>query len=379
MKRAMMVTAIAGTLLLTATAGATPPTGQTQQGTAAVQADGAQASGGSGAAASEGDASASDGESAEAGVSEEAGAEGEGEDDRLLPFTTSVSLGGGFGAATILSKSEYTQTDYFESSVGLSLSYAPIEELRLGASIGYSKFLTDNGGSVFQREGRLSDLSLSAGWAGWEEENTGIRIGASANASLPTSDFSQFERRYLALGTGINISKNFGGLGLSYNLGVRKNFHAYTSLVADPNTIDIVARKDQVEVIGADLVALPEGVLGEWYIINSFSLGFGFFEIFSAGLSLSYADVWTYDNGTITKDDQYVNEYAVVGRGHSQSVSGGLSLAAQINDYVGVDVGVSTGGAPLTSDNKSLRFPFWDFENGQAARTSVGFGVSASY
>jgi len=372
----MMVTAIAGTLLLAATAGATPPTAQQDGKLAQAQAEGAEATGGGSADATGGDAEASDGD-ASASVSAEAGETPE--EDKLVPFTTSISLGGGFGAATALAESEYTQTDYFESSVGLSLSYSPIEDLSLGASIGYSKFLTDNGGSVFQREGRLSDLSLSAGWPGWEEENTGIRISANASASLPTSDFSQFERRYLGVGAGVGLSKNFGGLGLSYNLGLRKNFHAYTSLVGDPNEIDLIARKDAAEVIGADLVALPEGVLSEWYIINSFSLGFAFLERYSAGLSLSYADVWSYDNGTISTNDEFVSPYAVVGRGHSQSVSGGLSLSASINDYVGVDVSVSTGGAPLTADNKALRFPFWDFENGQAARTSVGFGVNASY
>lgn len=311
-------------------------------------------------------------EEAEAGVEEEA-------EEEALPIGASVSLGGSFGAATLLSDSQYTQTDYFASNIGVSASYRPIDEISLGLGIGYSKYLTDDG-SVFKREGRLSDTSLSVGWAGWTEENTGLRFGAGASASFPTSKASQFQRRYLGTGVNGSISRGFGGLSLSYSLGFSKNFHEFTSPVADPDQVDILARNNGTENVTADLVA-SGGVLNSYSVTNSFNLGFGFLERFNAGLGLTFIDGWTYDNGTITKRDELTADNAVVGRGHSQTMVGSLSLGYRPHgvDWLSTGIAATTAGAPLTNDQKGLRFPWWDFENGIAARTSVSMRVSASY
>jgi hypothetical protein len=169
-------------------------------------------------------------------------------------------------------------------------------------------------------------------------------------------------------------------LNLNYSVGYSKNFHEYTSVVGDPNEIDILARNNGAENVSADLVATP-GVLNSFSVSNSFGLGFGFLERFNAGLGLTFIDNWTYDNGTITTEDEFTAENAVVGRGHSQTMVGSLSLGYKPHgvDWLSTGVSATTAGAPLASDNKSFRFPWWDFENGIAARTSVSMRVSASY
>ena len=47
--------------------------------------------------------------------------------------------------------------------------------------------------------------------------------------------------------------------------------------------------------------------------------------------------------------------------------------------HVGVDLGMSTGGPPKTSDNQNFRFPFYDALGPEAGRTSFGLGVSAQF
>ncbi len=301
------------------------------------------------------------------------------EEEKALPVGLSISTGGSFGAASLVSDSKFTQTDYFASNVSVGASYSPIDEITVGLGIGYSKYLTDDG-SVFIREGRLSDTSLSVGWAGWTEENTGLHFGVGGSATFPTSRASQFQRRYLGTGLSGSVSRGFGGLSLSYGLGYSKNFHEFTSVVVDPDELDILARNNGAENVTADLVA-EGGVLGSFSVSNSFNMGFGFLERFNAGLGLTFIDSWTYDNGTITKRDEFTNENAVVGRGHSQVMVGSLSLGYRPHgvDWLSTGISATTAGPPLASDNKSFRFPWWDFENGIAARTSLSLRLSASY
>ena len=323
-------------------------------------------------------AAEADGVAAEGEPAADAEVEADAQEDGL-PVSFSVSAGGSFGAATLLSDSQYTQTDYFASNVSVGVGYQPIEEISLSLGLGYSKYLTDDG-SVYVREGRLSDTSLGLGWAGWTEENSGLHFALGGSASFPTSRASQVERLYLGTGVNGSISRSFGGLSLSYSLGYSKNFHEYTSPVKDRNQVDILARNNGPENVTVDLIA-EEGVLNSFSVSNSFGLGFGFLERFNAGLGLTFIDGWTYDNGTITQDDELTSENAVVGRGHSQVMVGSLSLGYRPHgvDWLSTGISATTAGPPLASDNKSFRFPWWDFENGIASRTSLSMRVSASY
>ncbi len=358
-------------VILTSLVVAAPVAAQEGESQSGLNSGGASAADGEAAGDSETD---SDGEkSVDASVNAE-----EAKDEKLIPINASLNVNSSFGAATLLSNTEFTQTDYFRTGVNVGLSYNIIDELSVSTGIGYSKFLTDNGGRVFQREGRVSDVGLNFGWSGWTEENTGISISGGGGFNFPVSTVSRTVGLVVGTSAGLSLRRSFGGLNFSYSLGGGKDFHRFTSVTLPIDDLDVIARAGGEENVGAGLVAL-DGVLGEWSISNSFGLSFGFLDGFSASIGLSFIDFWTYDNGTITQDDEFVNPNAVVGRGHGQAMTGSMRLGYRIAPWLSASAAMVTNGAPLAADNRSLRFPFWDFENGQASRTSFSLGLGASY
>jgi hypothetical protein len=247
----------------------------------------------------------------------------------------------------------------------------------------YSKVLTESGGSTFQREGRFGDIGIRGSYGSIFEdtEYTGINLSGSLGFRLPTSDASQFTNLITAVSAGIGLSRSFGDLSISYGLSAGKNFHEYTSIVADLTDypLDVIARDGGTENIGEALVALDAGVLTEWSLSHSLSLSYGWFEGFSTTLSFGFADFWTYDNGTIGRDDELTSPFAVPGRGHGQSMSGDIDVSYSFLDYFSTSLTLSTSQEPLTADNQSVRFPFFDLETANLSNTSLSLSLAASY
>ena len=301
------------------------------------------------------------------------------------PFFFSASVGNTFGVATLLADSEYTQTDYFLTNTSVSATYMLDDAISFSASGGVSKYLTSTGGINSQYEARFQDTSLSASiFPLFVERNTGIITTAGINLDLPTSDLSQAEGLYAAGSASFTALKPIGGMILVWSLGFAKNFHEYTSQTFDPTELDIIAREGGTEQLDARRVAV-DGVLTSFSVSNTFLIIYNFLPKAQFRTSLTYSDGWTYDNGTITQEDEFTNPNAVTGRGHRQTTVGSFGLRYLIlgQSFFGrsltVSTSVNTVGAPLTSDNSGLRFPFWDFENGQASRTTFNFGLSGTY
>jgi hypothetical protein len=304
-------------------------------------------------------------------------------DSRL---TFSAGLDGTFGAASLLADTPYTQTDYFLMSADLSANYQLTDEISLSAGTGWSKYLSQGGGANEQYESRLQDTSLSFSIFPIvsDETYTGIIVTGGLSLRLPTSVFSQAEGLYTSISPSLTFIKPFGGAILVYSLGYNQNFHEYTSQTASASEFDLIARDGGVENLGADLVAL-DGVLPQFSIRNNFALLFNFAQVLQARVGFGFNDAWTYDNGTITQQDEFTSPYAVAGRGHRQNQSSSLGLRWLVtgDSFFGravvASATMSNAASPLTDDNRGLRFPFWDFESPQATRTAFSFSVSGTY
>ena len=337
--------------------------------------------------AAQADVEASDEAEADEATDEEvvlADEEGEEEAGSLIaPFSLSFSLTNTVSMGALF-RDSFTVTNYDVLSFGFGASYAtPVDSLSLSLSAGFSKYLTEAGGSVQQREGRFGDMRLSARYGSIfrDEEFTGINLSGSISGSIPTSEMSQFTNLRTAISTGIGLSRSFGNLSISYGFSFKKNFHRDTTVVADLDSyqLDVLSRDGGNEFISEAQVALDTGVLSSYSFSNSLSLSYGWFTGFSTSLSFSFVDSFTYDNGTITANDEFTSPNAVVGRGHSQGMSGSISASYSFLDYFGASVSVSTSQQPRTADNQSIRFPFWDLETGNLSATSLSVGLSASY
>ena len=303
------------------------------------------------------------------------------------PLTFNGGVSGTFGAASLVAENPGTQTDYFLLSTSFGANYQFTDSLGLSVGSGYSQYLSEGGGINSQFEGRVQDtrLGLSLFPLYVEMETLGIIVSGGLGATLPTSTVSRAEGLIARVSPSVTLIKPFGGAVLVWSTSFTKNFHRFTSRALDINELDIIARDGGAEDLGQSLVAI-DGVLPSFSWGNFFLL---LYNIRGTGVqvrtSLSYSNTWTYDNGTITNDDEFTNPNAVPGRGHRQGVSGSFGMRYLLTgtSFFGralvASASVNTAGTPLTSNNRGTRFPFWDFENGIASRTSFNLGLSGTY
>ena len=268
------------------------------------------------------------------------------------------------------------------SIYGLGVNYRLMPSVSASLSMSYLQYLSAYGGSQRRYEGRFQDMGLSLSHASiFRESWSGINLSGGLSGVIPTSASSQFTGLYTSLSASATLSRGIGPVSLSLTNSFSKNFHRYTSIVADLDRypIDALARADSPERITETRIALDTGLLTSHSLSHSLSANYRVWSTLSLGLSFGLNHSWTYDNGTITREDEFTNPNARVGRGFRQGMSGGLSASYGFLDYYGVSFSLSTNQSPLTADNRRVRFPFWDFQSGNLQYTSASLGLSASF
>lgn len=312
-------------------------------------------------------------------VAEAADALADPDEDSGLPVTLSASL-------SLQSTLGHLFRDSFEarsgmsSSLGLSASYAFTDRINGSLSGGYLQYLSRYGGSVRRYEGRFQDITLGAShgslWRGG-----GFNLGAGLSGVLPVSSASRFSGLHTTLGGALTLSRSFGDLSLSLQQRGSKNFHRYTSIVADLDRypIDALARADSIERITETQVALQTGLLTSHSLATALTASYRIVSGFSISASYALSNSWTYDNGTITEEDLFTSPNARVGRGFRQGQMGTLAARYSFLTHYSAGLSFSTAAPPKTADNERLRFPFWDFESGNLQYTTVALSLSGTY
>lgn len=299
----------------------------------------------------------------------------------IEPFSVNFGISDTFTAGALV-RDEFVARNYNLMVFSFGGGYdIPVDGMSASVSASVSKFLTEEGGSTRQREARFNDIYLGLDYAFYTWELTGINFSSSFALTLPTSEVSRFTNLITALDLGLGMSRSFGGLTLGYNFGFSKNLHTETSVVADLEdfAIDVIARDGGTEQIGEAQVALDTGVLASFSVANSLSMSYRWFTGFTTRIAWTLADTFTYDNGTITLDDQFTSEFARPGRGHSQIMIGSVSASYSFLDHFSAGLAMTTTQLPLTADNDRVRFPFFDLETGNLQNTSFRLSVSAFY
>lgn len=319
---------------------------------------------------------------ADASDVDDADADDDADDDGLLPFGVSASIGTGTSLGAI-SRPNYQTSDGVRLNFGLGLSYPFDNGIRTAINASWSKYVTRNGGSNYQYEGRWGDIGLSASHGSVATiPGADINVSVNGSLSLPTSVYSRQSRLYTSARVGAGLSRSFGGFSASYGFGVSKNFHRYTTVVQrldNAAEADRYAREGGNERLAGDLVALETGILPEWGISHSIGLSYRFDFGLSTSLSWAFSDSWSYADDTITDEDEFTAPDAESGRGHGQSMSGSLGVSYAFLDHYSVSANMTTGGPPKTADNERVRFPFFDTQSGNLQYTSLGLSLGASW
>ncbi|MCB9507366.1 MAG: hypothetical protein H6700_02090 [Myxococcales bacterium] len=285
--------------------------------------------------------------------------------------------------------------------LALSLSLGISRELAKGISLsvgsGWSTFLTAAGTDDLIFCDPDSDAAAADGdgncvrrYRGWIDDvsvrlapgtifvipRTGIRVGASLGSTIPLSRYSRVSGLRTFIAPGLSLSRSVGGFSASANVGFNKRWYRYTSVVLDPRELDIIYRTGGNEDLAVNAVA-EAGVNTSWSVSTGLNLGYSFTDALSASIGWNFSHAQAYN--VFEERDEFTSPNAHAGRVGRQSMTGSFGVDYSFLDHYSVGLSMATSGPPRTSDNKRIRFPFFDTQTGNQSRTSVGLSLGLSY
>lgn len=266
--------------------------------------------------------------------------------------------------------------DRVSLSLSLGADYT-LKEFTFGVEAAMSQYLTAGGGRNEVQEFRFQDVELSASWAGYTFEATDIKFAPSLSVGLPASTISRYESLWADTSLGLRFSKNFfKKVTIAYTLSGTMFFHEYTSPAVSLEKIGYEnALYRANELLSSTHIAV-DGYNSQFGLSNSLSVRVPIWSTLTASVGYGLNTYWTYHHDN---NDEFASEFACVGRCTTQMSSGSVSLGYGINDWLSVSAGLSSRQAPKTADNKSFRFPFWNFTGAAANMSSFSLGVSGTY
>ena len=299
------------------------------------------------------------------------------DDDKSWGVNAAIGFDLGLGAFT---KDEYARKVRSRFTMTLGGYYTiPVIDTDIHLETGFSQWMSKAGGSNGKYEFRWSDTTIGLSREIWSYKSGEFSVAFNADLSfvLPTSKASINANLYTSIVPSLAASIKLWRFSLAYGITYSYNAHKYTSVTLDPDDIDVLSRSTGNEIIDSHNIAIG-GVLAEHDLANQFVLGIECIrKVLDLSIGFAFADSWTYDNGTITSDDEFVGKHAKVGRGHSQYSQGSLVLSHKPIKYATVSFGMVSTQPWKTADNKTLRFPWFDTES--PSKNYTKFLLSATF
>ena len=299
------------------------------------------------------------------------------DDDKSWGVNAAIGFDLGLGALT---KDEYARKVRSRFTMTLGGYYTiPVIDTDIHLETGFSQWMSKAGGSNGKYEFRWSDTTIGLSREIWSYKSGEFSVAFNADLSfvLPTSKASINANLYTSIVPSLAASIKLWRFSLAYGITYSYNAHKYTSVTLDPDDIDVLSRSTGNEIIDSHNIAIG-GVLAEHDLANQFVLGIECIrKVLDLSIGFAFADSWTYDNGTITSDDEFVGKHAKVGRGHSQYSQGSLVLSYKPIKYATVSFGMVSTQPWKTADNKTLRFPWFDTES--PSKNYTKFLLSATF
>lgn len=261
---------------------------------------------------------------------------------------------------------------------GLTLSASQLVSKNLATNVdsGVARKNDTTFGNVFLSLGFRPQVSDGAGGLRPLQLPGQINVSFGLNGVLPTSRAARYQGLYTQLLPNASLSKMFGRVSLSYNLGFFKNFNKYTSATVPRDDFPQLARPGGAEALG-DYVATGQN-LTSYGFRNILGVGVQISDRLSASVSAILFEGYRY---YAPKDDQYTGRYAKSGRGRVESLWGIVSVSYALEESGRTMLSLTSFNVapPKTADNKSFRFPFWDFRSLSDNYANVGIELSRSF
>lgn len=235
------------------------------------------------------------------------------------------------------------------------------------------------GGANEPYEFRFQDPSLSVGWKSYTHDGVGVTLTPSASIRLPGDAISRNNTLLADIGAGVTATRSFfDDLTLSASLSGSRWFHRYTSPVLDVDEVgidNVLYRPGGAEDLEPGRVAV-DGYNLQYRLSPVGSASFSMTDSLSASISYGIHNYWTYN---VERDESLDGEHVRDGRGFSQTAASSVSFSYAATDMLTMALNFNTIQTPKTADNKSYRFPFWNFSNPASNSSGVQFSVQGTY
>lgn len=292
-------------------------------------------------------------------------------------FSGSVALSQFLGIGTFVSD-EYVRNSYYGYSLTIRPRYFLLDNLYMELTFSLQGELTESyqTSTTYPRQVMPSDLFLLI-----KGNNVstipvlGINFSPYLRLGAPTSYESQHRDMYLSIAPGFDLSRMFGKRVL-INYGFRFSYFWHGATNVKLNRDVALARIDGAEDAGGGVI-YGDTVNPEFSVFNRLMTTFILNNEWSITLLLGIQN--TFMNNVAPSLDEFSSEFADGGRGQSDSTMGVIDLSYQPFEHVGFSLGLSSSQPAKTADNKSFRFPFFDFSSEANNFTQVYFDVYASF
>jgi hypothetical protein len=254
-------------------------------------------------------------------------------------------------------------------------------QLALGLGFDFDTNLVENADSesTRPRQVRAGDLEVFARYDDLARHRPAhLRLSAAVAIKTPTSLLSRYQTKLFGLGLSTVTSwEPLDWLGVSWSLGLTKNFNRYRTAVLRDGAFDIAppSRAGGAEVVAEGRTATSDGV-ASFSVSNAVSVDFSFLERFSASVGWELAHAFSYNRYA---KDELAAEAAQSGRGRTDVMAGSLEVGVEVIDELSVAIGTLVQQAPKTADNRKFRFPFWDTTNGADNRQIFYLDITGTF
>ncbi len=331
------------------------------------------------------------------------------------PISGLVSLSGSAGVGTFVPGEQNRPS--VSSSLNLLLNFQPMPGLTLMASQTINKTFVDfaeDGFAPRQRNTSIDDLLLVASWSPMVKDDSprkelseaekkaqaaaaatnptlvtavgagkpltlpgGIRVSFLGLAQLPTGKSSQFQGRYIALTGAANFSRSFGPVSVTYQPRFQKQFHKYASAVIenDGGVPIALGRDGGAESLSDNLVATNQQNVS-WAVRNALILNIAGSDNLSFQVFYFLLHQFRYYDAPL---DELSSQFARGGTRMADLQFGSIAANYTLPSNWFASLSVATFSMPWSADNKTLRFPFFDFRSTSDNITSLSLGLTRAF
>lgn len=297
---------------------------------------------------------------------------------RKTPFAINILLEQSLGIGTFVAD-KYARNPYYGWLLQLRPRYYFTDKLFAEVNFSIQGELTNSytTSTTQKRQVMPSDLLLTVKYSNiYKVPVLGINLSPYIRLGAPTSYESRYRNLYLATAVGFNLTRMFGQhVLLDYLFRFNKNWNKTAQPTLGSGRIALSRLRGNEDIGGGEIINGDDNNV-DFSVYNALTGSFIINDEWSVTLQLAVQNSWTYLS--IPKD-QFSSPYAKAGRGQRDRTYGVLDVTYQPFEHFGFSLGLSSAQPAKTADNKSVRFPFFDFSSEGNNFTTVYFDVYASY